>query len=79
MTFRKLVDQGLAALTSEDFARHRLENAVMWTDLLIDTFEKVIEYWHEQKRSSSNKKLQDNPSKSTSVPHRVANNIPQKN
>jgi DNA-binding MarR family transcriptional regulator len=79
MTFRKLVDQGLAALTSEDFARHRLENAVMWTDLLIDTFEKVIDDWHEQKRSSSNKKLQDNPSKSTGVPLRVANNIPQKN
>jgi hypothetical protein len=62
MIFRKLVDQGLAALTSEDFARHRLENAGMWTDLLIDTFEKVIDDWHEQKRSSSNKKLQDNPS-----------------
>ncbi|GEM_PF-307792 len=79
MTFRKLVDQGLAALTSEDFARHRLENAAMWTDLLIDTFQKVIDDWHEQKRSSSTKKLQDNPSKSPGIPHRVANNIPQKN
>jgi DNA-binding transcriptional regulator GbsR (MarR family) len=79
MTFRKLVDEGLAALTSEDFARHRLENAVMWTDLLIDTFEKVIEDWREQKRSSSNKKLLDTPSKSTGITHRVANTIPQKN
>jgi DNA-binding transcriptional regulator GbsR (MarR family) len=79
MIFRKLVDQGLAALTTEDFARHRLENAVTWTDLLIETFQKVIDDWHELQRSPSNKKLQDNPSKSTGVPHRVANNISQKN
>ncbi len=79
MTFRKLVDQGLAALTSEDFARHRLENAAMWTDVLIENFQKVIDDWHEHQQSLSNKKLQDTPSKPAGVPHRGANNISQKN
>jgi DNA-binding MarR family transcriptional regulator len=79
MIFRKLVDQGLAALTTEDFARHRLENAITWTDMLVETFQKVIDDWHEHPQSLTDKKLEKNPSTLTGVPHRVANNITQKN
>jgi DNA-binding transcriptional regulator GbsR (MarR family) len=77
--FRKLVDQGLAALTTEDFARHRLENALTWTDLLVETFQKVIDDLHKQSLSLIDKKLENNPSSLTGAPHRVANNITQKN
>jgi DNA-binding transcriptional ArsR family regulator len=72
LIFKKLVDQGLAALTTEDFARHRLEAAADWTDLLVDTFQKVLDDWQAQQR------LQIKPSKLIGVPHGAVKTIPQK-
>ncbi len=78
LVFRKLVDQGLAALTTEDFARHRLEAAANWTDLLVDTFQKVIDDWRAHQRSQPEKKSQNSSMKLTEVPYRLAKNLPQK-
>jgi hypothetical protein len=72
LIFKKLVDQGLAALTTEDFARHRLEAAADWTDLLVDTFQKVLDDWQAQQR------LQIKPSKLIGVPHAALKTIQQK-
>jgi predicted ArsR family transcriptional regulator len=78
MIFRKLVDRGLAALTSEDFARHRLERAIVWTDLLIDTFQKALDDWQVQQRSRTEKKIHNTSSKLIEVPYRAAKSLPQK-
>ena len=78
LIFKKIVEQGLVALPSEDFARHRLEAAIKWTDLLVDTFQDVIADWRVHQRSQAEKKIQNKPPKLTELPFRVTKNVPQK-
>jgi DNA-binding transcriptional regulator GbsR (MarR family) len=63
LVFKKIVEQGLDALTTDDFARHRLESAAKWTDLLIDTFQGVMTDWQARHRPQPEKKRQNKPSK----------------
>jgi len=78
LIFKNIVEQGLDALSTEDFARHRLEAAIKWTDLLVDTFQNVIADWRTHQRSAPEKKLQNKPTKLTDVTFQVAKNLPQK-
>jgi hypothetical protein len=78
MIFRKISEQGLATLNPEHFARHRLEDAVKWSDMLLESFHTVIADWHARQQSVPEKKRQNNPSKLTEDPFRVTKNVPQK-
>jgi predicted transcriptional regulator len=79
LTFKKIVEQGLTALSTEDFVRHRLEAAIKWTDLIVDTFQDVIVDWRAHQLSQAEKKLQNKPSKFTEAPFRVTKDVSQKN
>lgn len=46
MYFKKLTEQGLAALPQGDSARTRMERSIEWSDLLASTFQKAIMEWH---------------------------------
>jgi len=50
--FREVAQQGLAALPSANPARHRLERAVEWSDLLIEYFEKAQAAWRIRQPTS---------------------------
>lgn len=73
VNFKKLSEQGLAALPPQDVARRRFEDTIEWSDVLIETFQKALVEWNERHRS------QQKSANLTGVPHRVANNMPQKN
>ncbi|MCL4530755.1 MAG: HTH domain-containing protein [Chloroflexi bacterium] len=45
MIFRKLAEQGLASLPSNDSARIRMQRSMEWSDVLVDTFQKAIAEW----------------------------------
>jgi hypothetical protein len=77
--FKKIVEQGLSALTTGDFARHRLESAAQWTDLLIDTFQDVMTDWHAHHRSLPENKIDNKPSKLMTLPRGAVKSLPQKN
>jgi predicted transcriptional regulator len=73
VAFKKLSEQGLAALPPDDIARHRFEETIEWSDVLIEAFGKVLVVWndrHHLKQKSANL---------TGVPQRVANNLQRKN
>ena len=44
--FKKVAEQGLAALPAKDSARTRMERSIEWSDLLVESFEKAITKWH---------------------------------
>jgi len=46
--FRKVVEQGLAALPASDSARVRLERSMDWSDLVVESFQKALTQWREQ-------------------------------
>ena len=46
--FRKLAEQGLAALPNGDSARVRMERSIEWSDLLVESFQKAITQWRER-------------------------------
>ena len=71
--FKRLSEQGLAALPPEDKVRHRFEDAIEWSDVLIEAFENALKDWKENHRSRAQ------PTKLTDVPHRAPNNISRKN
>ncbi len=48
--FKKIVQQGLAALPPKDPARHHLDESLVWSDMLIEAFDRVLTEW--QQRSS---------------------------
>ena len=78
LVFRRLVEQGLDILPAQDFARHRLENSILWTDLLVDTFQKAIAEWHANQRAQTEKKLQNKLSKVSEADYRVPKSVLQK-
>jgi len=43
--FKKVTEQGLAALPAGDLARTRMEMSIEWSDLLVEHFEKAISEW----------------------------------
>ena len=46
--FRKLAEQGLAALPDHDSARSRMQRSIEWSNLLVDTFQKAITEWRKR-------------------------------
>lgn len=73
VNFKRLSQQGLAALPADDIARRRFDESIEWSDVLIEAFQKALAEWAERHRS------QPKPASLKGVPQRVANNIPQKN
>ena len=73
IAFKKLSEQGLAALPPDDIARRRFEETLEWSDVLIEGFQKVLVEWNERHRSHQKSATL------TGVPQRVANNLQQKN
>src|SRR5258708_2635772 len=49
-TFHKIVQHGLGALPSGDFARHRLERAAEWTDFAADFYQKALARWQVSRK-----------------------------
>ena len=43
--FKKVAEQGFAALPREDTARTRMQRSIEWSDLLVESFEKAISKW----------------------------------
>ena len=43
--FKKVAEQGLAALPKEDTARLRMQRSIEWSDLLVESFEMAISKW----------------------------------
>ncbi len=46
--FKKLAEQGLAALPDGDSARKNLQRSIEWSDLLVESFQKAIMKWRER-------------------------------
>jgi len=45
VVFKKVAEQGLAALSPSDPARTRMERSIEWSDLLVESFQKTINEW----------------------------------
>lgn len=54
-TFKKVTEQGLAALLADDSARVRMKKSIEWSDLLAEYFEKAIAEWNGRYPSHSRK------------------------
>ncbi len=48
VAFKKLVQQGLAALPPKDPARHHLDASLEWSDIIIGAFEKALADWQRR-------------------------------
>lgn len=48
VVFKKVTEQGLAALSADDAAYTRMKISVEWSDLLIEYFEKAITEWRRR-------------------------------
>jgi len=48
MMFKKLAEQGLAALPAGDSARVRMERSIEWSDLLVESFQAAVAKWRER-------------------------------
>ena len=46
--FKKVAEQGLAALPTQDPARTRMERSIEWSDLLVESFQKAIIEWRDR-------------------------------
>ncbi len=46
--FKKVAEQGLAALPTGDSARSRMQRSIEWSDLLVESFQKAITEWRER-------------------------------
>jgi DNA-binding transcriptional regulator GbsR (MarR family) len=55
VTFKKVTEQGLAALPADDSARTRMKMSIEWSDLLIEYFEEAIVEWRRRYPDSSRK------------------------
>ena len=51
LAFRTLAEQGLAALPPGDSSRHHLEEAIRWSDLLVDTLHMTLAGWQAQRQA----------------------------
>lgn len=57
VAFKKLVQQGLAALPPKDPARHHLDTSVEWSDVVIEAFEHVLTDWRRRHTRTSERAL----------------------
>jgi DNA-binding transcriptional regulator GbsR (MarR family) len=48
VVFKKVAEQGLAALPANDTARIRMKMSIEWSDLLVDHFKKAIAEWRRR-------------------------------
>jgi DNA-binding transcriptional regulator GbsR (MarR family) len=48
--FKRIVQEGLAALPPRDLSRQRLEVAEQYTDLVADWYRRMIADWHERRQ-----------------------------
>ena len=46
--FKKVAEQGFAALPKQDPARTRMQRSVEWSDLLVESFENAIATWRKR-------------------------------
>jgi hypothetical protein len=46
--FKKVAEQGFAALPVHDPARTRMQRSIEWSDLLVESFENAIAAWHKR-------------------------------
>jgi DNA-binding MarR family transcriptional regulator len=46
--FKKVAEQGFAALPAKDPARARMQRSIEWSDLLVDSFENAIAVWRKR-------------------------------
>jgi DNA-binding transcriptional ArsR family regulator len=56
VVFKKVTEQGLAALPANDSARIRMEKSIEWSDLLVEHFENAIAEWRRRYPDLSRKK-----------------------
>ena len=50
VVFRKVAEEGLAALSKDDSARHRLQASIEWADVLARAMQAAIEEWRSRNR-----------------------------
>ncbi len=48
VAFKKLVQQGLAALPPKDPARRHLDASLVWSEMIIQAFQQVLEDWQQR-------------------------------
>lgn len=53
--FKKVTEQGLAALPANDTARIRMNMSIEWSDLLVENFENAIAEWRRRYPDSPRK------------------------
>ena len=53
--FKKVTEQGLAALPPNDSARTRMKKSIEWSDLLVEHFENAIAEWRTRYPDHSHK------------------------
>ncbi len=53
VAFKRLVQQGLAALPPKDPARHHLDTSLEWSDVIIQAFQQVLEDWQRRRARSA--------------------------
>ncbi len=53
MAFKRLVQDGLAALPPKDPARHHLDSSLEWSDLIYAAFERALDDWQHRNTKSS--------------------------
>ncbi len=53
VAFKRLVQQGLAALPPKDPARHHLDASLEWSDIIIEAFERALADWQRQHTKSA--------------------------
>ena len=46
--FKKVAEQGLAALPKQDSARARMQRSIEWSDLLVESFINAIDVWRKR-------------------------------
>jgi DNA-binding transcriptional regulator GbsR (MarR family) len=57
IVFRKLVQQGLAALPPKDPARRHLDTSLEWSDLIIEAFQQVLTDWQRRHTRTAERSL----------------------
>jgi predicted transcriptional regulator len=56
--FKKLAEQGLAALPSRDSARIRMERSIEWSDLVVESFQAAVAKWRDRYPDFSHQQVQ---------------------
>jgi DNA-binding transcriptional ArsR family regulator len=53
--FKKVAEQGYAALPAHDPARYRMQRSIEWSNLLVESFENAIAVWRKRYPDFSSK------------------------